>query len=119
MTITKLHVDTSELSAPVPVPEPLGLPIATVCSRAVPSEANLRTRAGVWECTPGRFQRQVTQAEFCHFIEGECTFTPDGQDAIEIRPGVALFFPPNTKGVWEVHKTTRKVFIVFDESTPV
>jgi hypothetical protein len=55
----------------------------------------------------------VTQAEFCHFTAGECTFTPENGAPIEIRAGDALFFPPNSLGVWDIRTTARKVFIVF------
>jgi uncharacterized protein len=114
MTIIKLRSDSQDLSAPVPVPVPVGDPVPAVRSKAVAAEANPRTRSGVWECSPGRFRRQVTQAEFCHFTAGECTFTPENGAPIEIRAGDALFFPPNSLGVWDIRTTARKVFIVFD-----
>ena len=118
MTIIKLNTASAELSAPTPVPVPVGLPVPAVCTVSHASKANARTRTGVWECSPGRFRRQVLQAEFSHFLEGECSFTPDGGETIEIRPGDALFFPANSLGVWDIRSTTRKVFIVFDEREP-
>jgi EutQ-like cupin domain len=33
---------------------------------------------------------------------GECTFTPENGAPIEIRAGDALFFPPNSLGVWDI-----------------
>jgi hypothetical protein len=40
---------------------------------------------GVWECTPGRWRRQIVAQEFCHFIQGRCTFTPDDGETLHIR----------------------------------
>jgi uncharacterized protein len=117
MGITKLRSDTRELGQPIPVPQPVGEPVPAVRTQVVASSTNSRTRNGVWECSPGKFRRVVTQAEFCHFLEGECTFTPDKGESIEIRPGDLLFFPPNSMGVWDIRSTTRKVFVVFDDLT--
>ncbi|MBS0366758.1 MAG: cupin domain-containing protein [Proteobacteria bacterium] len=115
MTILKFNVDSSPLGAASPVPVPVGTPVPVVRTFGISPANNARTRTGVWECSPGRFRRQVKQAEFSHFLSGECSFTPDGGETLEIRPGDALFFPPNSNGVWEIRKTTRKVFMVFDE----
>lgn len=100
---------------PVPVPVPLGEPVSQVLSRSIASSSNPRTRVGVWECTPGRWRRQVMQAEFCHFLAGECTFTPDQGEPIEVRAGDVLYFPPQSTGVWDILSASRKIFIVFDE----
>jgi uncharacterized protein len=106
MSIKKFRADQTDLSAPVAVPV------------TISANHNARTRAGVWECSPGKFQRQVAQAEFCHFLSGECSFTPEnGGPTIEIRPGDVVFFPPNSMGVWDIRQTSRKVFIVFDDTT--
>lgn len=69
-------------------------------------------RTGLWECTPGRFERQLAEAEVMHILAGECSFTPTGGEAVQIRAGDTLFFPANTTGVWDVRKTLRKVFVV-------
>jgi uncharacterized cupin superfamily protein len=67
---------------------------------------------GLWECTPGRFERQLPQAEVMHFLAGVCSFTPTGGETVQIRAGDTLFFPANTTGVWDVQQTVRKVFVV-------
>jgi uncharacterized cupin superfamily protein len=103
-----------DLGQGAPAPVPIGSPIPTLRSKAFESPANPKTRTGIWDCTTGRFRRQVVQAEFCHFIEGECTFTPDEGEPVEIRAGDILFFPPNTAGVWDIRTFSRKIFIVFD-----
>ncbi|EQB32184.1 cupin domain-containing protein [Sphingobium ummariense] len=99
-----------------PVPEPLGVPVSHVRSMSQPSSSAAGTRCGVWECTPGRWRRQITQAEFCHFLEGDCTFEPEDGEPVVINGGDVIYFPENSLGVWDVRETCRKIFILFDES---
>jgi uncharacterized protein len=66
--------------------------------------------AGVWECSPGKFRRQVTAGELMHILSGRCTFTPDDGAPLEIAAGDTLFFPPQTSGVWDILETVRKVY---------
>lgn len=70
------------------------------------------SEGGIWECSPGRFQRQVRQAELMHIIEGEGSFTPStaGEPVVRFQAGDTLFFPANTLGLWCIEKTLRKVY---------
>jgi uncharacterized cupin superfamily protein len=68
---------------------------------------------GVWECTPGQSRRKVAGAEVMHILTGSCTFTPEGGEPLEIRAGDTLFFPANTRGIWNILKTLRKVYVIF------
>jgi len=100
-------------STPVPVGAPTNQPPALyriAGHREVSSEG---TAAGVWECTPGRFRRQVAPAEFSYFIKGEGSFTPDGGCPIEFRAGDSIFFAPNTQGEWEIRQTVLKSYVIF------
>jgi len=99
-----------------PVPAPVGEPISQVRSMSQTSASAAGSRCGVWECTPGRWRRQVTQAEFCHFIEGDCVFEPDDGEPMAISAGDIVYFPENSTGVWNIRSTSRKVFVLFDES---
>lgn len=107
-----------QLGDPVAVPVPVGEPVSRVRSKSILSSSHPGTRAGLWECSPGRWRRQVKQAEFCHFLEGECTFTPDQGAPVQIKAGDVLFFPPNSMGVWDIRTPSRKIFVVFDEKSP-
>lgn len=98
-----------------PVPQPIGEPISKVGVMSFISEHCATTRTGVWECSPGRWRRQIVQAEFCLFLEGDCTFTPDDSEPIDIKAGEAAYFPANSLGEWFIHTTARKVYIIFDE----
>lgn len=75
MSITQFK-DTLNTPLPdsSPVAVPLGAPIAVASTLSV--ERNDGVETGIWACTPGRWRRQITSQEFCHFIQGRCTFTP-------------------------------------------
>ena len=98
------------LSEPTPVAVPLGEPVAVTTGAGIEHADGVA--AGVWECTPGRWRRQIAQQEFCHFISGRCTFTPDGGAPIQINPGDALLFPANTFGIWDIEETVRKTYVL-------
>ncbi|KKI22848.1 cupin domain-containing protein [Sphingomonas sp. Ag1] len=118
MSATTFNVTELFAGAPEPkdVPVPLGTPVSQVRSIALPSSSRPTTRLGVWECTPGRWVRQVVQAEFCHFLSGHAVFTPEGGgDPITLRAGDVAHFPANSRGHWDIVETSRKVFMVFDE----
>lgn len=93
-----------------PVAVPLGEPLAVTSTTSVERSDGVET--GVWECTPGRWRRQIVQQEFCHFVAGRCTFTPDGGEPIEIRAGDALMMPANTTGIWDIQETVRKTYVL-------
>jgi uncharacterized cupin superfamily protein len=67
---------------------------------------------GIWQCTPGRFRRQLAQAEVMHVLAGRGSFTPTHGETIEFRAGDTLFFPAHTTGEWHIEETLRKVFVV-------
>jgi uncharacterized protein len=67
---------------------------------------------GIWECTPGRFMRQLAEAEVMHIVAGRGRFTPTHGATIKFRAGDTLFFPAHTTGEWEIGETVRKVFVV-------
>ncbi|GIZ11758.1 cupin domain-containing protein [Pseudomonas sp. NCCP-436] len=93
-----------------PVAVPLGEPVAVASTTSVKRDDQVET--GIWECTPGRWRRQIVQQEFCHFISGRCTFTPDGGEPMEINAGDALMMPANTTGIWDIHETVRKSYVL-------
>lgn len=93
-----------------PVAVPLSEPVAVASTTSVERSDGVET--GVWECSPGRWRRQIVQQEFCHFVAGRCTFTPDGGEPIEIRAGDALMMPANTLGIWDIQETVRKTYVL-------
>ncbi|WP_166360717.1 cupin domain-containing protein [Pseudomonas akapageensis] len=93
-----------------PVAVPLGEPVAIASTTSV--ERNDGVETGIWECTPGRWRRQIVSQEFCHFIQGRCTFTPDGGEPLEINAGDALMLPANSTGIWDIQETVRKTYVL-------
>lgn len=108
--ILLLNATHVALPAPAPVRDPLGKPVSNTSTHAVEGPEGLLT--GIWECTPGKWRRQVLSREFSHFIAGHCIFTPDGGEPVELQGGDAVFFPANCEGVWDVRETVRKSFVI-------
>lgn len=106
------YKNTSDIILPdtFPVAVPLSEPTAQINETC--TQHNDGIESGVWECTPGKWRRQITQQEFCHFISGECTFIPDEGEPIEIKAGDAIMFPANSMGVWDIKQTVRKTYIL-------
>ncbi len=75
------------------------------------------SEGGIWECTPGNFTREIMQAELTTFLEGRCIFHPENGDPFEINAGDVLYFPENSKGVWEIIETVRKAYLCFNPNT--
>ena len=71
-----------------------------------------QSECGVWRCTPGQWFCHVTRDEFCHFLEGRCTYVHEGGEVTEITPDTAAFFPQDWKGVCTVHETVTKVYMI-------
>jgi len=111
MRITQFkHTHSVALEQSDPVAVPLGEPVAVTSVTCV--ERNDGVETGIWECTPGRWRRQIEQQEFCHFIKGRCTFTPDGGEPLTIEAGDALMLPANSTGIWDIHETVRKTYVL-------
>ncbi len=68
--------------------------------------------AGLWVCTPGYWACEVTHDEFCHFLQGSCTYTHELGEVLEITPNTSAFFPAGWKGTCRVHETVRKVYMI-------
>jgi len=108
MSITQFkHTDSVILDSSTPVAVPLGEPVAVTSVTCVERSDGVET--GIWECTPGRWRRQIVQQEFCHFIKGRCTFTPDGGEPLVID---ALMLPANSLGTWDIQETVRKTYVL-------
>lgn len=73
---------------------------------------NGESECGLWVCTPGKWNCHVTRDEFCHFLEGRCTYVHESGEVIEITPDTAAFFPQDWKGVCTVHETIKKVYMI-------
>lgn len=93
------------------VAEPIGQPVARLRGVSIPNEEPA-LEAGVWECTPGKWVRQVLDPEFTTFLKGSATFHPEGGTPFRIQAGDVIYWPANSKGVWEIHETLRKAYVI-------
>jgi uncharacterized cupin superfamily protein len=91
---------------------PVSQPPSRLSGIDVPLEGAGETATGIWECTPGRFERQLPNAETMHILAGAASFTPTGGEPLEFVAGDTLFFPAHTTGEWHVRETLRKVYVV-------
>jgi uncharacterized cupin superfamily protein len=107
-----LTIPSSQLEDWGPVKEPAGERIARVRGREHLSVLGGAFRVGVWECSPGRWRRQVMEPEFAHFVAGRARFIPDQGEAFDINAGDAVWFPAKTTGTWDISETLRKTYVI-------
>jgi uncharacterized cupin superfamily protein len=103
---------TEQLTDWGPAKVPVGSLIAHIRSSEQTSSDGGRDRIGIWECTPGRWRRQVMEREFAHFLSGRARFIPDDGEPFDIRAGDAVWFPADTTGTWEISETLRKSYVI-------
>jgi len=96
------------------MPEVEGFQRAGTRLAVVQLAAAEQAAAGIWECTPGVFRREISKREFSHFTKGRCTFIPDNGEPLELRAGDAVYWPADCLGTWHVHEALRKTFIILD-----
>ena len=106
-----------ELDQLGPVKQPLSFPPSILIGKKFIDEIPGIDSMGIWECSPGRWQRTIMQEEFAHFIKGSARFIPDDGEPIDIRAGDSIWFPANSAGVWEITEDVRKVYVIIDRPT--
>jgi uncharacterized cupin superfamily protein len=96
-----------------PVKAPLTFPAAQLVGRKYLQNEPGIDGMGIWECSPGRWQRTIMEEEFAHFILGSARFVPeDGSEPINLYAGDSIWFPANSRGVWEISEDVRKVYVI-------
>ena len=97
-----------------PVKMPLSAPVSQLTGRKYIDEIPGIDSMGIWECSPGRWQRTIMEEEFAHFLVGSARFVPEEGEPIDIYAGDTIWFPANSKGVWEITEDVRKVYVIID-----
>lgn len=95
---------------------PVGLPISEQVSQLrgiIINEHPDGSEAGVWECTPGTWTRQVMDAELATFFTGHALFHHENGETFDIKAGDTMYFDENSNGTWEILETTRKAYLTF------
>jgi uncharacterized cupin superfamily protein len=91
---------------------PLGAWAAQLSGKRYLNDTGGVVSMGVWECSPGRWQRTIKEEEFAHFVAGSARFIPENGEPIDIKAGDTMWFPANSRGVWEISENVRKVYVV-------
>jgi uncharacterized cupin superfamily protein len=99
-----------------PVAKPLSEPACELHMRKLVLEGTSSPGQGIWECSPGKFRRDIKFAEFMHILSGKGTFTPDVGDPIAFAAGDTIMMSPQTNGVWDIEQTVRKVYVLIPAS---
>ncbi|ESW60575.1 MAG: hypothetical protein Q27BPR15_11090 [Rhodobacter sp. CACIA14H1] len=68
--------------------------------------------SGTWEATQGTWHATYKFYEFVHLIEGRITITPDGGEAVTLRPGDGFVVEPGFAGTWRIEAPVRKHFCI-------
>lgn len=103
--------DETQFSAFTAVVEPIGEPVS-LTRTALDVETN-QSLMGIWECTPGKWRRQVLQAEYSYFIAGSGRFLHDNGEVISFKAGDGVYFPAGSTGTWEIEHLVRKSYVIF------
>ena len=73
-----------------------------------------KTKIGIWECTPGEFTADRSEAgEYCHILSGSATVaTADGTTTRKVSAGDLLVLPRGWVGSWIIHAQLKKLFLI-------
>ncbi len=80
--------------------------------KVIPGKEDIDT--GIFQCSAGSYRRSVKQAEIMHFLNGNGSFTPDGEETLTFTAGDSFFFEANTEGTWVIESDMRKLYVIFD-----
>ena len=74
----------------------------------------MRTMAGVWQCTPGRFEYTYPGDEICTLLEGRISLVDENGETHDYGPGDTFYTRKGVVAVWTVFETVRKIFHIHD-----
>lgn len=72
---------------------------------------------GMWESTPGKWQVNYTEEEFCTFLSGKAILTDAGGHSETFATGDAFIIPRGFTGTWETVETVRKWYVIFERKS--
>ena len=116
MTIT---YRAAEIPAAELAEKPLGQPSAEPLTGEITTRAKVffdvkEVTAGTWECEPGASRWEfTTRGEIIYVLSGSMTVQRDGEEGVLLTAGTSAVFELGWQGVWTVHETLRKVFVVY------
>src|ERR1700742_747755 len=69
-------IPSHELDQLGPVKQPITFPPSALVGKKFIDEIPGIDSMGIWECSPGRWQRTIMEEEFAHFVTGSARFIP-------------------------------------------
>ncbi len=69
--------------------------------------------AGVWEADPGCWRISYTEQEYFRILSGQSILRDANGAECRLRAGTELLIPAGFEGEWDVHETTRKVYVIY------
>ena len=73
-----------------------------------------RTMAGVWQCTPGRFEYTYPGDEICTLLEGKIQLVCEDGKTHNYAAGDTFYTRKGEVATWTVIETIRKIFHIHD-----
>lgn len=73
-----------------------------------------RTMAGVWQCTPGRFEYTYPGDEICTLLEGRIQLVCEDGKTHHYTVGDTFYMRKGEVATWTVIETIRKIFHIHD-----
>ncbi len=74
----------------------------------------MRTMAGVWQCTPGKFEYTYPGDEICTLLAGKIHVTEQDGTVHTYGAGDTFYTSKGEQVTWVVEETVRKVFFIHD-----
>jgi uncharacterized cupin superfamily protein len=70
--------------------------------------------SGIWESTPGKWQVNYGEEEFCAILAGKATLTDADGEAQSFQTGDAFVIPKGFTGTWETIDAVKKWYVIFE-----
>lgn len=70
--------------------------------------------AGIWESSPGKWQVNYGEEEFCAILAGRITLTDADGEAQSFQTGDAFIIPKGFTGTWETIDAVKKWYVIFE-----
>jgi uncharacterized cupin superfamily protein len=70
---------------------------------------------GIWQSDVGKWKIHYTEEEFCQILEGVSVITDETGKAVTVSEGENFVIPSGFEGSWEVVKTTKKIYVIYEK----
>lgn len=70
--------------------------------------------SGIWESSPGKWQVNYGEEEFCAILAGRVILTDSEGEAQSFKSGDAFIIPKGFTGTWETLEAVKKWYVIFE-----